>query len=197
MAEIAADERGRRGMNWIEAVKCYKPYNEQEEKDKEIAVRCLEAFDDVLTRDNKIAHLTSSAFVVNRKRDKALMVHHNIFNAWSWTGGHADGEKDLLLVAIREVMEETGVKAVSPISKDIASLDIIPVMGHTRRGEYVAPHLHISIAFMFEADENEPLAVKPDENSGVQWIPIEQIGTYSNEPHMMKIYSKIISRMRY
>lgn len=182
-------------MNRIKAIEDYKPYNEQEEKDKEITVSCMEIFDDILTRNNKIAHLTSSAFVVNEKRDKALMVHHNIFNAWSWTGGHADGEEDLLLVATREVMEETGVKNVRPLSKSIASIDIIPVMGHTRRGEYVPPHLHLSIAFLFEADENEPLAVKPDENSGVRWIPIEQIDKYSNEPHMMRIYSKIVSRM--
>lgn len=195
MAKVACGEGSGHGMNWIKAVKEYKPYNEQEEKDKKITLSCMETFDDILTRDNKIAHMTSSAFVVNRKRDKVLMVHHNIFNSWSWTGGHADGEGDLLSVAVNEVKEETGVQNVRHIGRDIASLDIIPVMGHTRRGEYVPPHLHLSIAFLFEADEDEPLIVKPDENSGVQWIPIGQIDSFSNEPHMLRIYSKIISRM--
>ena len=34
------------------------------------------------------------------------MVYHNIYNSWSWLGGHADGETDLLAVALREVKEE-------------------------------------------------------------------------------------------
>lgn len=182
-------------MSFIESIKEYKVYNEQEEKDKEIIIKCLEMFDDILTRDNEIVHITSSGFVVNKNRDKVLMVHHNIYNSWSWTGGHADGDEDLLFVAIKEVKEETGVKNASPVSEDILSLDILPVLAHMRKGKYVAPHLHISVAYLIEADENEPLVVKPDENSGVKWIPVEEIDAYSSEPHMKKVYKKIISKI--
>lgn len=182
-------------MNLVETIKEYATCSEQENRDKEIALRCMEIFDDILTRENEIAHITSSAFIVNKKRDKTLMVHHNIFNSWSWAGGHADGEEDLLKVADREVREETGVNNICPVSEDILSLDIIPVLGHIKKGKYVSPHLHISIAYLFEADENEPPIVKADENSGVQWIPIQEIDTYSNEAHMKKIYSKIISKI--
>lgn len=182
-------------MNWRENIKNYSVWNEQEKKDKEIIIKCIEMFDDVLTRENDIAHLTSSAFVVNQKRNKILMVHHNIFNSWSWTGGHADGDEDLLNVAIKEVMEETGVNNIQPISEDILSLDILPVLGHQKRGKYIAPHLHLSVAYLLEGDENEPLVVKPDENSSVQWIKFEDIDKYSNEPHMIEIYKKIISKI--
>ena len=182
-------------MNWIETIKNYKTCCEQEEKDKEIFIKCFDAFDDILTRDNGIAHITSSAFVVNKKRDKVLMVYHNIFKAWSWTGGHADGDDDLLHVAKKEVKEETGVKNIKPVSDDIISLDIIPVKGHIRKGKFVSPHLHLSVAYLLEADENEELVIKPDENSGVQWIPLSKIDTFSNEPHMMKIYNKVISKI--
>ncbi|MBM7871243.1 8-oxo-dGTP pyrophosphatase MutT (NUDIX family) [Clostridium pascui] len=183
-------------MNWIESIKKYTACNDQEKKDKEITIKGIEMFDDILTRDNELVHMTSSAFVVNKNRDKTLMVHHNIFNSWSWTGGHADGEEDLLFVAIKELKEEAGVKNICPVSEDIVSLDIIHVPGHIKKGKYVSPHLHISIAYLVEADENEPLVIKPDENSGVQWIPIEEIDTYSNEPHMKKIYNKIISKIQ-
>lgn len=182
-------------MSLIESIKEYKAYNEQEKKDKEIIVKCIEMFNDILTRDNEIVHITSSGFVVNKNRDKVLMVHHNIYNSWSWTGGHADGDEDLLFVAIKEAKEETGVKNIFPVSENILSLDILPVLGHIRRGKYVAPHLHISVAYLIEADENEPLVVKPDENSGVKWIPVEEIDAYSNELHMKKIYKKIISKI--
>lgn len=183
-------------MHWLESIKKYSACNEQEKKDKEITIKYGEMFDDILTRDNEIIHITSSAIVVNKTKDKVLMVHHNIYNSWSWTGGHADGEEDLLLVAIREVKEETGVKNIHPVMEDIISLDIIPVLGHIKKGKYVSPHLHISAAYLFEADENEPLVVKPDENSGVKWIPLEEINTYSNEPHMKKIYQKICQKIK-
>lgn len=182
-------------MNWIESIKKYTVFNEQEKIDKEIIVKCLGKFDDVLTRENEIAHITSSAFVINKNRDKLLMVHHNIYNSWSWTGGHADGDGDLLYVAIKEVKEETGVENIWVVSKDILSLDILPVLGHQRRGKYVAPHLHLSVAYLLECDENEQLVIKPDENSSVQWIPFKEIDTYSNEPHMIEIYKKIISKV--
>ncbi|MBL4934685.1 NUDIX hydrolase [Clostridium sp. YIM B02515] len=183
-------------MNWINSIKNYKPYNEQEKKDKEIILNCINIFDDVLTRNNEIAHITSSAFVVNKNKDKVLMVHHNIYNSWSWTGGHADGEEDLLTVAIREVREETGVKSVYPVTKDIFSIDILTVVGHIKKGNYVAPHLHLSIAYLLEADEQEALTIKEDENSGVRWVPIDKVNEYSNEAHMQKVYEKLISKIK-
>lgn len=182
-------------MNWLEAIKSYTPYNEQEAKDKELTLKYSEIFSDMLTRANELVHLTSSAFIVNKNRDKTLMIHHNIYNSWAWTGGHADGEEDLLQIALREAREETGVNKLQPIVDDIFSLDIIPVLGHVKNGLYVAPHLHISAAYLIEADENSPLIVKPDENSGVMWIPLDEIDSWSNEAHMKKIYSKIVAKI--
>ncbi len=182
-------------LHFFESVKSYTPYNEQEEKDKEVFLYCTKVFDDVLTRNNEVAHITSSAFVVNRAKDKVLMIHHNIYNSWSWIGGHADGEEDLLAVAMKELREETGVINSHPITLDIFSLDILTVLGHTKRGKYVSPHLHLSVAYLIEADDNDLLIVKEDENSGVQWIPLEEINVYSTELHMHKVYRKLISKI--
>ena len=54
-------------MNWIEFIKNYEPSCAQEISDKEIMIKFIDEFDDVLTRNNKVAHMTSSAFVVNKK----------------------------------------------------------------------------------------------------------------------------------
>ncbi len=183
-------------MNWVDAIKQYKPYNEQEKKDKELIVYYIDTFDDVLKRDNEMVHVTSSAFVVNKTKDKVLVVHHNIYNSWSWTGGHADGEEDLLAVALAELKEETGVVSAQPLSTQIFALDILPVVGHVKRGNYVSAHLHISVAFLVEADEQEALMIKEDENSGVTWIPMDEMISYSSEPHMQKVYEKIISKIK-
>lgn len=183
-------------MSWIESIRAYAPVSEQEKKDKELILHCIEIFDDVLTRKNDIAHMTSSAFVVNKTRDKVLMVYHNIFDSWSWTGGHADGDEDLLAVAMREAQEETGIRNVSPVVPGIFSLDVLPVLSHIRRGEYISAHLHLTAAYLLEADEGEKLSAKLDENSAVKWIPIDQVNIFSNEPHMKKVYEKLITKIK-
>ena len=179
-------------MYWIDSIKEYVPYNEQETKDKEVFINSINNFDDILTRNNGILHITSSAFTVNRSKDRVLMVHHNIYNSWSWTGGHADGEEDLLAVAIRELREETGVDSVRPVNSEIFSLDVLPVLGHIKRGNYVSAHLHLSVAYLVEADENEPLIVKEDENSDAKWLPVDKLNKYVSEPHMMQVYEKLM-----
>lgn len=119
-----------------------------------------------------------------------------IYNSWSWVGGHADGDDDLLRVALKEAREETGVENINVLSEDIFSIDLLNVKAHYRIGEYVAPHLHLSIAYLFEVDEAEEIRIKQDENSGVKWISIDKIMEYTkNEPHMQRLYGKFIEKV--
>lgn len=183
-------------MKYIKQIKEFIPLGEQEKKDKEATLKYIEDFEDILTRDNELVHMTASAFIVNKERTKALMVHHNIFNSWSFAGGHADGKEDLLEIALSEVREETGITNPIPVSENIISIDILPVLGHFKNNRYISAHLHISVSYLFEADENEKLYIKADENSDVRWLPIDEINNYSNEVHMKKVYAKIISKIK-
>lgn len=183
-------------MSYIEEIKKYKPINEQEEKDKEIIIDFINKNENVLTRENEVAHVTSSGFIVNKNRDKVLMIHHNIYNSWGWTGGHADGDSDLLEVAIKEAKEETGIKNVKPVTNDICCIDILTVKSHIKRGKYVAAHLHLSVAYILEADECEELKIKEDENSGVKWIDIDKVLDITDEEHMKDVYSKLINKSK-
>ena len=92
-----------------ERIKKYRPFNEQEEADKVLILDWIRNNKNAFFRENMVAHMTASAWVVNKDRSKVLMIYHNIYNSWSWLGGHADGETDLLAVAIREVKEEAGI----------------------------------------------------------------------------------------
>lgn len=183
-------------MYWIKQIKDYNPINEQEKIDKRIILDFIKKNDDALFRDNEIAHITSSGFIVNKSRTKVLMIHHNIYNSWGWTGGHADGDSDLIFVAIKEAKEETGIKNATPITNDICSIDILPVNAHIKRGKYVASHLHLSVAYILEADENDKLFIKEDENSGVKWVDIDSVLDLTNEEHMKGVYKKLIDKSR-
>lgn len=184
-------------MNYLEAIEAYVPANPQEASDQEVILSCIRSHpEEILTRKNPLAHVTSSGLILNQSLDKILMVHHNIYNTWAWTGGHADGEPDLLGVAIREGQEETGVQALTPLSEQIASVDILPVNGHFKRGAYVSAHLHLNVTYVLIADEGHGLSVKADENSGVAWIRVEDLPAYSNEPYMIAVYLKIVQWAR-
>ena len=178
-------------------IKNFKPANIQEERDKAAILEYVDIIgDEILNRSSRLAHLTSSGFIMNRELNKTLMIHHNIYDAWGWTGGHADGDRDLLEVAIKEAIEETGISKILPLTEDMITLDIIPVPGHIKRGEYVNVHLHLNATYVLIASEEETLTVKEDENSGVKWIPIEELEAEVNEPQMIPIYTKIIEKAK-
>lgn len=184
-------------MELKQLIENYKPYNEQEEKDKQTILKYMNTFEDLLTRDNEFAHFTASSWVVNKERTKVLMIYHNIYKSWAWTGGHADGESDLLNVAIRELKEETGVENVRVLDDNIFSLEMICVNGHVKRGKYVSSHVHLNVTYLLEVDEEEDLKIKEDENSGVKWINIEDVEKVSNEKWIREnIYRKVNEKLK-
>lgn len=183
-------------MDLKEQILKYVPYNEQEEKDKPLLLEWLSE-PEIFTRENKRAHFTASAWVLNPEKTKVLMIYHNIYDSWAWMGGHADGEENLLAVAEREAKEESGISKIRPLSEDILSIEIVTVSGHEKRGEYVPSHLHLNVTYLFEAPEEQDLTIKPDENSGVMWIPLDDIKNKSTEKWFIeRIYSKLCEKVK-
>ena len=156
---LLLSERGNRMKeNLIRQIENYPPFNEQEEKDKALILGWIRNNENAYSRENTVAHITASAWVVNKDRSKVLMVYHNIYNSWSWLGGHADG--------------------------------------HVKKGNYVSSHLHLNITYLLEADSEEQVSVKADENSGVMWFSPEDALEKSTEPwFVVHIYSKLIKKM--
>ena len=182
---------------YADALRAYSPQNEQEDADRRMILEYIRRFpDNILTRDNAIAHMISSGFVVNADASKVLMAHHNLYRVWAWTGGHADGEADLLAVALREAREETGAEHVRPLSAQIASVDILPVWGHVKGGRYVCAHQHLNVSYLLVADETDPLRAREGENTRVGWLPAERLLEYTREWQMDGVYTKLLARAR-
>ena len=180
---------------YLDDIAAYVPQDAAEAGDKAMILEYLRLFpDNILVRDNQIAHLTASGFVVNGDGTKVLMAHHDLYRVWAWTGGHADGDGDLLAVALREAREETGAVHVRPLSTAVASLDILPVWGHVKRGKWVPSHQHLNVTYLLTADEADPLRPRAGENSRVAWLPADRLLTYTNEWQMDGIYTKLLRR---
>lgn len=179
----------------IEMIKNYVPFNEQEVKDKQFFIDC-ENIEQILTRENERCHLTSSGFVVNKDKTKILCSYHNIYKSWTWVGGHADGDDDMLYVAMKEAKEETSIKSVKPLLNIPISLESVPELGHIKRGKYVPAHIHLNVTYLLEADENELIETKPDENSGVEWLTFDELLNKATEIYMIPVYKKIIEKIK-
>lgn len=183
-------------MDLKKYVSSYQPVNAQEAIDQENMLHYLDTFDDLLFRTNIFGHFSSSGFITNKTRDKILLIHHNIYKSWGWTGGHMDGDDDFVAVALKEAQEETGINDFSFVTTDIASLDILEVPGHFKNGKYVSAHVHLSLAYLLEADEDDAVFVKEDENSGVAWFPIDKVLDACSEEHMKPVYQKLLDRLK-
>ena len=171
----------------------FEPFCEVEAKDREYMLEVLELERDLLIRYN-LMHFTSSAFVVNPNRDKMLCVYHNIYQGLIYPGGHADGESDLLSVAVREVPEETGVKP-RVLSDDIFGLTVNPVSGHVKRGEYVSGHTHLDFIYLMECDEDVLLKYNPGESSDVCWLPFSEAYGDKVVDYMRPVNSRLIMKL--
>lgn len=183
-------------MNLLEKIRNYQPVNEQEAHDKEQMLMFMLRHSDYLERSNSIAHFTASIWTINKEHTKTLMVYHNIYDSWSWIGGHADGDSDLCAVALRELQEETGVKHAKLVSQDIFSLETLTVDGHMKKGIYVPSHLHFNVTFLAEAEESEQLFVQEEENQAVKWWTFEEALKVSTEPWMVeRVYKKLMERV--
>ena len=181
-------------MNLKEKIENYIPYDEQEERDKEQYLNFIDKFDDVLTRNNVFGHFSASAFIVNKERTKMLVVYHIINDGWIYPGGHADGEENLLSVAVREVEEETGLKA-KVLNEEIYSIQSAPVKGHIKKGKYVSAHLHLDVVYLMEVDDKIPLVYRDDESKGVKWVSFEEATDETMCDFIRPIHKKLIKKL--
>jgi len=142
---------------------------------------------EVFYRELWPAHVTGSSWVVNPQRTHALMLHHKKHDQWFQPGGHADGQADILAVALRETSEETGLDPshIKLLSGDIFDIDIhaIPVIGEE------PAHEHIDIRFLLEIDSSIEIPGS-DESHQVMWVPLSRVSTYNNNLSTYRMVEK-------
>lgn len=187
-------------MNILEQIKNIKVIDDKQRSEIQACVNFIEKHPDgdFYTRDNIIGHVCVSAWIVNKNNDKVLMVYHNIYDSFCWVGGHADGDKDLLNVAKKETSEETGLNEKDlKVLNNGEPIDVIMqcVIPHEKRGKWVAPHLHLTVVFAFEADDTLSIRKLESENSDVKWLKISEINNIIKEEHMKHIYDRLVKIM--
>ncbi|HRJ29098.1 MAG TPA: NUDIX hydrolase [Cyclobacteriaceae bacterium] len=143
-------------------------------------------------RDHLPGHLTGSSWIVNESGSDVLLVHHAKLNKWLQPGGHADGDENIYGVALREAMEETGLKTVSPITEEIFDIDIHPI---PPRADF-QQHLHFDVRFIFQASQNEVLQVSAESNH-VAWFNLDKVASHTeNNTSILRMMDKTKQLLR-
>lgn len=170
----------------------YKPVCIQEEADKEYMLKMYNILgDELFYRSSLSTHFSASCWITNKEHTKVLMNWHNIYKNWGWLGGHNDGDRDFLNVALKEAMEESGLKDIKPLIDKPISIEILPVTYHMKNGKFISSHTHMNLTYLLEAKEDEQLIIKPDENSGLKWVLLDEAINMTNEEGMKPIYKKL------
>ena len=153
------------------------------------AIKMLNFFDnhdDCFEKDNLPGHFTGSAWVISPDKNKILMTHHKKLNMWLQLGGHADGEKDLKSVAIKEAKEESGFNNFSILSEEIFDLDIHKIEPMSENPE----HLHYDVRFLLEADPKKQNIIISEESHDVKWIHLDDVLNYNSEESISRMVEK-------
>jgi 8-oxo-dGTP pyrophosphatase MutT (NUDIX family) len=133
------------------------------------------------------AHVTGSAWVVSPDRSQVLMMHHRKHDQWFQPGGHADGDADILRVALRETSEETGLdpSRVRLLGEDVFDVDIHAIPASHRGPQ----HEHIDIRFLVEIDNSLPVPGN-DESHQVLWVNLADVPRYNNNRSTYRMLEK-------
>lgn len=153
-------------------------------------VRFVEAEPECLLRSCAPGHLTGSAWIVDRTRERTLLTHHVKLEKWLQLGGHADGDGDLLTVALREGREESGLTRLRAVSAEIFDVD-----RHWIPARKTEPaHWHYDVRFMIEADPSEPLVRAANESKELAWVPVSGVTALNPEESMARMVRKTAGR---
>jgi 8-oxo-dGTP pyrophosphatase MutT (NUDIX family) len=149
-------------------------------------IRFVETHPDAASRACIPGHLTGSAWIVSPDRKRTLLTHHLKLDKWLQLGGHADGDTDLLAVALREAREVSGLTRLRVVSRAVFDVDrhLIPA----RKAE--PEHYHHDLRFMIEADPDEPLVIS-NESKDLAWVELDQVTELNREESMARMVRKV------
>jgi 8-oxo-dGTP pyrophosphatase MutT (NUDIX family) len=171
--------------NLSDLFESYKPFTLEDIQIKSNFINFLLNGDDCFLRENRLGgHITCSAWVLEESLRKVLLTHHKKLGKWLQLGGHADGEKDVLRVALKEAIEESGIEEISPYTSAILDLDI-----HTiSENKDIPEHLHYDVRFALIAHSMEFKITK--ESLDLAWVDINKIDQYNVDNSVLKIRDK-------
>jgi 8-oxo-dGTP pyrophosphatase MutT (NUDIX family) len=148
----------------------------------------IQQYPNCFERTLEIGHITASAWILNKDKSAALLMHHAKLNRWFQLGGHCDGDADVLAVAIKEAQEESGIMGIVAVSSEIFDIDIHLIPANSREKE----HYHYDVRFLLQVVSDEEV-VQNSESKELRWITADLAQLPTNSPSVVRMFEKWIS----
>ena len=162
----------------------------QESAEEPLARRMIELLDatpDCFARTDFPAHFTGSALVVSADGRQVLLHHHRKLDRWMQFGGHCEEDANILEVAHREALEESGIEGLTAVSALPFDLDIHEIPARPATGE--PAHFHYDVRFLFIAPE-APRFTASEESLQLRWFDSEEWPALSLSSGLRRLLEK-------
>jgi 8-oxo-dGTP pyrophosphatase MutT (NUDIX family) len=169
----------------------YVPFGPEDEGARARIADFVRAHPDCFERSLLVGHVTGSAWIVDRERTHCLLTHHRKLDRWLQLGGHADGDSDVLAVAMREAREESGLASLSAVSPSIFDCDVHRIPARAAEPE----HWHHDVRFLVEADPAEPFVVS-EESKDLAWVALADVARLGTDSSVLRMVDRTIRSAR-
>jgi len=169
----------------LEQLAAYRESHPSELETIERFIAFVERCPDCFERSLLEGHVTGSAWIVDESNGRILLTHHRKLDCWLQLGGHADGDPDVLAVALKEAQEESGLADFDVLDPAIFDVDIHRIP--ERKG--VPEHWHYDIRYILRATGSTAYIVS-DESHDLRWVPLDEMPALTTDDSMLRMLEK-------
>ncbi len=175
----------------LNQLKAYLPKDATEDQIRSRMISFVQTNPDCFHRHLTIGHITGSTWLLSHDRRRVLLTHHRKLNKWLQLGGHADGDSDILAVALREAREESGIDSIRAVSMEVFDLDIHPIPPHSGEPQ----HDHYDVRFLCCVEGDDSFKVS-DESHELAWVSPEQLQSLDADASVQRMAAKWVATSR-
>lgn len=156
-----------------------------EERSRRRIVDFVGGHRDCFERTLGIGHVTGSAWLLDRDGSRALLTFHRKLGRWLQLGGHADGDCDVLAVALREACEESGIDGIEPASLEIFDVDVHRIPARPSEPE----HDHYDVRFLLRVTGDDAFRVS-EESVSLRWFSMKELAEIETDDSVRRMARK-------